>query len=97
VAYYYNSNLLFGKYWIVGLQRTHIAHSIVWIDQEGNYPSPFTLISNKQIQEGVWIPKDPSSLASAHQPSHSMYFYPLWQQLLMSVLWYVVLFSFLMI
>mmetsp|Transcript_16000 Transcript_16000/g.26835 ORF Transcript_16000/g.26835 Transcript_16000/m.26835 type:complete len:142 (-) Transcript_16000:624-1049(-) len=42
--------------------RMHVAHSMVWLDQQDNHPAPFTLITNQQIRDGVWRPKDPTFL-----------------------------------
>lgn len=38
--------------------RMHIAHSMVWVDKDGNHPPPFTTITNKDIQEGTWMPSE---------------------------------------
>uniref|UniRef100_K3WLC1 Uncharacterized protein n=1 Tax=Globisporangium ultimum (strain ATCC 200006 / CBS 805.95 / DAOM BR144) TaxID=431595 RepID=K3WLC1_GLOUD len=40
-------------------QRYHIAHGIFWEDAQGESPAPFTLITNKEIADGVWRPRDP--------------------------------------
>lgn len=45
--------------------RMHIAHSMVWLDENDNHPSPFTEITNQQIRDGVWRPRDPSFLDQA--------------------------------
>jgi nicotinamidase/pyrazinamidase len=37
-----------------------IAHPAFWKDSKGNNPNPFTLISVKDVQDGVWIPVVPS-------------------------------------
>lgn len=42
--------------------RTHIAHGICWQDENGNSPAPFTVISNDDIEKGVWKPRDPKLL-----------------------------------
>ncbi|KAG1708833.1 hypothetical protein DVH05_022454 [Phytophthora capsici] len=39
-------------------QRYHIAHGIFWQNADGKSPEPFTLITAKEIAEGVWRPKD---------------------------------------
>ena len=36
----------------------HIAHPHFWSDTSGNHPNPFTVISNQDIQNGKWIPRD---------------------------------------
>ncbi|KAF1331726.1 hypothetical protein FI667_g4179, partial [Globisporangium splendens] len=40
-------------------QRYHIAHGIFWENAQGESPAPFTLITNKEIADGVWRPRDP--------------------------------------
>lgn len=40
-------------------QRYHIAHGIFWENAAGESPSPFTLISNKDIADGLWRPRNP--------------------------------------
>ncbi|NJL70964.1 MAG: hypothetical protein HC888_04765 [Candidatus Competibacteraceae bacterium] len=37
-----------------------VAHPIFWRDSAGNNPQPFTIISAKDIQDGVWQPRIPS-------------------------------------
>ncbi|MBI9098389.1 MAG: isochorismatase family protein [Spirochaetaceae bacterium] len=32
----------------------HIAHPLYWIDEKGNHPDPFTIISNEDIQSEKW-------------------------------------------
>ena len=44
-------------------QRIHIAHGVSWENEKGEQPKPFTLITNKEIQDGVWLPRDRSKLA----------------------------------
>jgi nicotinamidase-related amidase len=36
----------------------HIAHPHFWSDGRGNHPDPFTVISNQDIQNGKWIPRE---------------------------------------
>lgn len=43
-------------------QQYDIAHPLFWRDKEGNMPSPFTVITNKDIQESKWVPVDKSML-----------------------------------
>src|SRR5271154_5025298 len=38
----------------------HIAHPIFWKDTKGNHPNPFTLISAKDVENGIWTPVRPS-------------------------------------
>lgn len=37
-----------------------IAHPIVWIDENGNHPSPFTIISNADLKNGVYRTVNPT-------------------------------------
>lgn len=37
-----------------------VAHSVFWIDSEGNHPAPFTIISLDDVQNGVWRCSMPS-------------------------------------
>jgi nicotinamidase/pyrazinamidase len=32
----------------------HIAHARMWIDRKGDHPKPFTRISNKDVNAGLW-------------------------------------------
>ncbi|KAL3665282.1 hypothetical protein V7S43_009910 [Phytophthora oleae] len=41
-------------------QRYHIAHGIFWTNDAGVSPQPFTTISTKDIENGVWKPRDSS-------------------------------------
>jgi len=34
----------------------HVAHSGFWVDTDGNHPTPFTLISSEDIENGKWKP-----------------------------------------
>lgn len=36
-----------------------IAHPAWWMDQNGDQPKPFTLISANDIEAGIWTPRDP--------------------------------------
>lgn len=45
-----------------------IAHPTWWINKEGNSPQPFTVISPKDVQEGVWMAKNES------EQSYSQYY-----------------------
>lgn len=42
--------------------KIHIAHAVCWRNADGHHPSPFTLISNKEIEDGVWLPTELSLL-----------------------------------
>lgn len=35
-------------------QFLHIAHPIFWIDENGNHPNPFTIITANDVRKGVW-------------------------------------------
>jgi nicotinamidase/pyrazinamidase len=37
-----------------------IAHPAWWMDANGNSPAPMTLISLKDIQDGIWSPRNPA-------------------------------------
>lgn len=37
-----------------------IAHPVYWKDSKGNHPNPFTIISVKDVENGVWISTVPS-------------------------------------
>jgi nicotinamidase/pyrazinamidase len=37
-----------------------VAHPIYWKDSAGKHPNPFTIISTKDVENGVWIPSIPS-------------------------------------
>ena len=37
-----------------------VAHPIYWRDSNGNHPQPFTLITARELEEGVWSPARPS-------------------------------------
>jgi nicotinamidase-related amidase len=36
-----------------------IAHPAWWMDQNGNKPNPFTMISAADIEAGIWTPRNP--------------------------------------
>lgn len=38
----------------------HIAHPIFWKDSKGNHPNPFTIITAKDVEDGVWTTYMPS-------------------------------------
>lgn len=37
-----------------------VSHRGMWRDQDGNEPAPFTLIFAKDIENGVWAPRNPA-------------------------------------
>ena len=38
--------------------RMHIAHGAFWMDRVGRSPPPYTTILNKDIEGGLWLPRD---------------------------------------
>lgn len=32
----------------------HIAHPIYWVDKKGQHPRPFTIITKKDVEDGIW-------------------------------------------
>ena len=38
----------------------HIAHGVFWEDKNGNSPEPFSVITHKDVCQGVWIPRNRS-------------------------------------
>lgn len=40
-------------------EQYHIAHSLFWINEEGNQPDPFTLITAQDVIEGKWKAVNP--------------------------------------
>lgn len=36
-----------------------VAHPIFWLNNQGEHPEPFTLISKQDVIDGVWMPFDP--------------------------------------
>lgn len=41
-------------------QPVHIAHPVFWKDRNGKNPPPFTMITAKDVDNGVWTPAQPS-------------------------------------
>ena len=37
-----------------------VAHPAMWMDQHGNQPAPFTFITDKDIEAGIWAPRNPA-------------------------------------
>ena len=37
-----------------------VAHPAMWMDQHGTQPSPFTFITDKDIEAGIWTPRNPA-------------------------------------
>lgn len=41
-------------------QWIHIAHPVAWVDNKGNHPSPFTLITEDDVVNGKWRAFNPA-------------------------------------
>ena len=39
-------------------EKYDVAHSLFWINENGEHPEPFTLISHNDVKEGKWKPVD---------------------------------------
>jgi nicotinamidase/pyrazinamidase len=42
-----------------------IAHPAFWMNQQGAQPGPFTFITDKDIESGIWMPRNPAFRARA--------------------------------
>lgn len=40
-------------------RQIDIAHPAFWMDQNGRMPNPFTFITDKDIEAGMWTPRNP--------------------------------------
>lgn len=49
-----------------------IAHPAFWVDQNGRQPAPFTMISAKDIESGIWNPRNPQFRARALDYTRSL-------------------------
>jgi hypothetical protein len=47
------------------LDIVNIAHPVFWIDSKGNNPPPFTVITDIDVENGVWRPFNPKWQARA--------------------------------
>ncbi|CAN0054531.1 unnamed protein product, partial [Ectocarpus fasciculatus] len=45
--------------------KLHIAHGAYWMNSSGETPTPFTIVTNEEIQKSVWFPRDPHNLEHA--------------------------------
>ncbi len=45
----------------------HVAHPVYWQDPAGNHPSPFTIISAADVDEGRWLPTRPNWLRQTRE------------------------------
>ncbi len=45
----------------------HIAHPIFWKDSAGNPPKPFTIITAKDVRDGTWTTRMPSTFKRAKE------------------------------
>jgi hypothetical protein len=54
-------------------QRMHIAHAIFWVNDEGEHPPPFTLITSDDVAAGTWRAADQSKqrAGSSGSSAHS--------------------------
>ena len=41
-------------------RQLDIAHPAFWMNQLGNQPAPFTLITVKDVEGGIWVPRNPA-------------------------------------
>jgi nicotinamidase/pyrazinamidase len=48
-------------------QRIHIAHGIFWVNDAGEHPPPFTLISSQDVARGKWRAFDASKQPAAEE------------------------------
>jgi nicotinamidase-related amidase len=48
-------------------QRIHIAHGIFWVNDAGEHPPSFTLISSEDIAHGTWRASDASKQEAAEE------------------------------
>jgi nicotinamidase-related amidase len=39
--------------------QVHVAHPIFWKDSKGNHPNPFTIITAKDVEKGLWTTTSP--------------------------------------
>ena len=46
-------------------QEVHVAHPCFWVNSKGDNPKPFTLITEDDVVNGVWMPKNPNLRARA--------------------------------
>ncbi len=46
-------------------QLNHIAHAVFWKNRDGKGPAEFSVITNKEVENGTWMPRDPSLLTHA--------------------------------
>ena len=48
-------------------QRVHIAHGIFWVNDAGEHPPPFTLITSEDVARGKWRASDASKQRAAEE------------------------------
>lgn len=46
-------------------QEVHVAHPCFWVNSKGENPKPFTLITEDDVVNGTWMPKNPNLRARA--------------------------------
>lgn len=49
-----------------------IAHPAWWMDQNGQQPNPFTMISAADIEAGIWTPRNPSFRSRTLDYAHAL-------------------------
>lgn len=47
--------------------QIHVAHPIYWKDSSGNHPNPFTIITAKEVRDGVWTTTRPAWLRNTRK------------------------------
>jgi nicotinamidase/pyrazinamidase len=44
-----------------------IAHPVFWTDSQGKHPSPFTIITADEVNDGAWIARNPQFMSRARE------------------------------
>lgn len=47
--------------------QIHVAHPMYWKDSSGNHPNPFTIITAKEVRDGVWTTARPAWLRNTRK------------------------------
>lgn len=53
-------------------QVVHIAHPLFWVNNKGEHPNPFTMISNDDVKNGIWRSYNPRWQARALNYSNEL-------------------------
>jgi nicotinamidase-related amidase len=53
-------------------QRIHIAHGIFWVNDAGEHPAPFTLITSDDVARGRWRAVDASKQRAAEEYARAL-------------------------